>query len=105
MWAKAAEVFDSMLSSGCRPDAVTFSVLIAAYERGGQWRRCLQAFEKMQQQGFRPDACVYNVVSGSGGWLGWTGLGRGWGWGEPGRLLKRLPGRLPVLKRPQPLCS
>ena len=96
MWAKAAEVFDSMLSSGCRPDAVTFSVLIAAYERGGQWRRCLQAFEKMQQQGFRPDACVYNVVSGSGGWLGWA---------ELGRLLKLVPGRLPMTIRPQPLCS
>jgi pentatricopeptide repeat protein len=63
MWAKAAEVFDSMVGSGVRPDAVTFSVLVAAYERGGQWRRCLQAFEQMQQQGFRPDACVYNMVS------------------------------------------
>lgn len=57
MWAKAAEVFDAMQASGCRPDAVTFSVLISAYERGGQWRRCLQAFERMQQQGFRPGAC------------------------------------------------
>ena len=62
MWAKAAEAFEAMLASGCRPDAVTHSVLISAYERGGQWRRCLQAFEMMQQQGFRPDACVYNVV-------------------------------------------
>ena len=42
MWAKAAEAFDSMAASGVRPDAVTFSVLISAYERGGQWRRCLQ---------------------------------------------------------------
>ena len=42
MWAKAAEAFEAMLASGCRPDAVTHSVLISAYERGGQWRRCLQ---------------------------------------------------------------
>lgn len=69
MWAKAAEAFEAMLASGCRPDAVTHSVLISAYERGGQWRRCLQAFEMMQQQGFRPDACVYNVVRALG--LGW----------------------------------
>jgi hypothetical protein len=31
-----------MVSHGCRPDAVTFSVLVAAYERGGQWGKALQ---------------------------------------------------------------
>ena len=51
-----------MHGGGCRPDAVTYSVLVAAYERGGQWRRALQAWEAMQGQGFRPDACVYSCV-------------------------------------------
>ena len=64
-WAQAAEVWDSLLASGVRPDAVTHSLLVSAYERGGQWRRCLQAFERMQQAGFRPDACAYNSVSPS----------------------------------------
>lgn len=39
---KATGVFEHMVSSGCRPDAVTFSVLIAAYERGGMWGKALQ---------------------------------------------------------------
>ena len=61
LWHKAAELFDAMFASGCRPDAVTYSVLIGAYERGGQWQRALQTFERMQQQ-HRPDACVLNSV-------------------------------------------
>lgn len=30
-----------MQRQGCRPDVVTFTALIQAYERGGQWRRAL----------------------------------------------------------------
>lgn len=31
-----------MSNSGCKPDAVTFSTLIAAYDKGGQWALALQ---------------------------------------------------------------
>jgi pentatricopeptide repeat protein len=47
-WEKAAELFDAMGPAGCKPDAITFSALISAYEAGGQWRRALKAFEGMQ---------------------------------------------------------
>jgi pentatricopeptide repeat domain-containing protein 1 len=41
-WAKAAEVFEQMQSSGCKPDVVTYTALVSAYERGGQWMKALQ---------------------------------------------------------------
>lgn len=40
-WEKAGEVFEAMQAQGCRPDVVTYTALIQAYERGGQWRRAL----------------------------------------------------------------
>lgn len=40
-WEKAAEVFEQMQRQGCRPDVVSYTALIQAYERGGQWRRAL----------------------------------------------------------------
>ena len=41
-WKTAAEVFEGMASSACKPDAVTFSTLITAYDKGGQWPLALQ---------------------------------------------------------------
>lgn len=41
-WEKAQEVFEQMQAAGCRPDVVTYTALIQAYERGQQWRRALQ---------------------------------------------------------------
>ena len=35
---------------GCKPDGITFSALIAAYEKGGQWVRALKAHENMLMQ-------------------------------------------------------
>lgn len=29
-------------AEGCRPDSVTYSALISAYEKGGQWRKALE---------------------------------------------------------------
>jgi pentatricopeptide repeat domain-containing protein 1 len=31
-----------MQSSGCKPDVVTYTALVSAYERGGQWVRALE---------------------------------------------------------------
>ncbi len=42
-WKPAQEVFEQMLPCGCKPDAVTYGILISAYERGGQWCRAIQA--------------------------------------------------------------
>lgn len=41
-WERAAEIFDTMKLRGCRPDIVTFTMLIGAYEKAGQWRPALK---------------------------------------------------------------
>jgi pentatricopeptide repeat protein len=41
-WSKAAEVFEQMQGSGCKPDVVTYTALVSAYERGGQWVKALE---------------------------------------------------------------
>eukprot|EP00983_Pelagomonas_calceolata_P085197 1156505-Pelagomonas_calceolata.AAC.13 len=47
-WEKATEFFQLLQAQGCKPDSITFSALIAAFEKGGQWRRALKALEQMQ---------------------------------------------------------
>lgn len=58
-WEKARELFDQMPSCGCKPDAVTYSVLIATYERCQQWTAALEAWENMTRNGIHPDTAVY----------------------------------------------
>ena len=41
-WKPAQEVFEQMLPCGCKPDAVSYGILISAFERGGQWCRAIQ---------------------------------------------------------------
>jgi uncharacterized protein HemY len=41
-WKAAQDVFEQMLPCGCKPDAVTYGILITAYDRAGQWCRALQ---------------------------------------------------------------
>lgn len=59
---KACEVFEQMKYHGCRPDVVTFTALINAYNKAGHWRKALQAFEQMQQQNCKPDSFVYQTI-------------------------------------------
>lgn len=47
---------------GCRPDVVTYTALINAYNKAGQWHKAVQAFEQMQQQNCKPDSYVYQTV-------------------------------------------
>lgn len=61
-WEKASEVFDHMRYHNCRPDTVTYSALIGAYEKGGQWLRAVKAFEQMQAQNCRPDSSIYQSM-------------------------------------------
>lgn len=61
-WEKAKECFNQMISQGCRPDGITFSALITAYQRGNQWREALQAFSHMPSSGCHPDSVVYNAL-------------------------------------------
>jgi pentatricopeptide repeat domain-containing protein 1 len=46
-WVKAAEVFAKMQSSGCKPDVVTYTALVSAYERGGQWMKALEVGQQL----------------------------------------------------------
>ena len=88
LWEKASEFFDQMQPQGCKPDSITYSALITAFERGGQWRRALRAFEQMQANGCHPDATVFNslmeVLWQSGVTLAQVGLGGGPGLGVLG---------------------
>ena len=54
-----------MLAQGCAPDAITYSALVTAFERGGQWRRALGAYAQMAAQGCHPDATIYNALLGA----------------------------------------
>lgn len=51
-----------MLQQGGRPDSITFSALITAYQRGNQWREALQAFSHMPSSSCHPDSVVYNAL-------------------------------------------
>ena len=60
-----------MASSGCKPDAVTFSTLITAYDKGGQWPLALQVpllacykYGMYQAEGVQCD-CVQRLDSSS----------------------------------------
>lgn len=64
-WEVARRIYDEMRAASCRPDVVTFTTLIAAYEHGGQWQTALGAFADMLTEGLVADAIVYN-----GGCLG-----------------------------------
>ena len=55
-------MFSKMQRQGCRPDVVTYTALIQAYERGGQWRRALAAFDEMVARPCAPDSIVYNAI-------------------------------------------
>ncbi len=52
-WDEAERAFLSMGKFGydCTPDAVTFTALISAYEKGGQWLRALGAYEQARTAG------------------------------------------------------
>ena len=41
-WKPAQDVFEQMPACGCKPDAVSYAILISAYDRGNQWCRALQ---------------------------------------------------------------
>ena len=51
-----------MKYNGCRPDVVTYSALICAYNKSGQWHKAVKAFEQMQQHNCKPDSYVYQTV-------------------------------------------
>ena len=41
-WKAAQEVFEQMLPCGCKPDGMTYGILISAYDKGNQWCLALQ---------------------------------------------------------------
>ena len=41
-WKAAQEVFEQMLPCGCKPDSMTYGILISAYDKGNQWCLALQ---------------------------------------------------------------
>lgn len=41
-WKAGQEVFEQMLPCGCKPDGMTYGILIAAYDKGNQWCLALQ---------------------------------------------------------------
>jgi len=45
-WKAAQEVFEQMLPCGCKPDGMTYGILISAYDKGNQWCLALQVCNK-----------------------------------------------------------
>ena len=41
-WETAREIFQGMMPSGCKPDAITYGTLISVLDRGSQWGHALQ---------------------------------------------------------------
>jgi pentatricopeptide repeat domain-containing protein 1 len=62
MWEKAEDIFEQMKFQGCRPDVVTYTALIGAYERAGEWQRAAKSFDHMLQLGCKPDSYVYQTI-------------------------------------------
>jgi pentatricopeptide repeat protein len=43
-WKAAQEVYEQMLPCGCKPDSMTYGILISAYDKGNQWCLALQVY-------------------------------------------------------------
>lgn len=56
-----------MQRSGFRPDVVTYTALISAFERGGEWLRALEAFRLVSAQCYaQRDAMLWMPAKGGG---------------------------------------
>jgi len=51
-----------MRQQGVMPDAISYSALISACEKGNQVKRAQEFFEIMDQQGVVPDAINFNAL-------------------------------------------
>ena len=51
-----------MLRQRVAPDAITYSALISACEKGKQPGRALELFETMQRQGVVPNSITYSAL-------------------------------------------
>lgn len=56
------EMFDKMVEAGVRPNTITYSALISAFEKGSQYERAVQTFEEMRAAGVPADTIVYNAL-------------------------------------------
>lgn len=61
-WEKASEIFERMKIQNCKPDSMTYTALLHAFEKGGQWHRAVRIFEQMAQQGCRLDTLVHHTI-------------------------------------------
>lgn len=50
-----------MQSSGCKPDVVTCTALVTAYERGGQWVKALEV--RLAGLGTSPWPGMFTLIS------------------------------------------
>lgn len=51
-----------MKVQNCKPDSMTYTALLHAFEKGGQWHRAVRIFEQMVQQGCRLDTLVHHTI-------------------------------------------
>ncbi|CAA7398975.1 unnamed protein product [Spirodela intermedia] len=58
----ARRVFDSMSSSGCRPDETTYSTLIARLSRAGRIDEAYRVLDQMLRVGCHPNAYSYTPI-------------------------------------------
>ncbi len=95
-WQQAEQLFWELQQKAtqdpsARPNTVTYSALISAYEKGGQLEKALAAFRQQLAACVEPDLITYSSLisaceragawhgTGAGGWS----LGEVWGCGAP----------------------
>ena len=62
MTLTALQWFDEMRQQGLKPDVITYSALISAFEKGKVPERALKVFEAMEQQDVVPLVITYNAL-------------------------------------------
>ncbi|KAG0495882.1 hypothetical protein HPP92_000573 [Vanilla planifolia] len=58
----ALEVLREMKRRGCKPEVVSYNILLMGMCRAGQWRNARDLFEDMPRRGCRPDVVTYRSL-------------------------------------------
>jgi pentatricopeptide repeat domain-containing protein 1 len=58
-------LLEQMAARSVVANAVTYNILIAACERGGQWQKSAQLFERMKASSIEPDTISYVALMGA----------------------------------------
>ena len=61
-WIGALQCLDKLKAAGAAPNAITYSALISACEKGGQTQMAVQYFNEMKAAGVAPNVITYSAL-------------------------------------------